>query len=158
MALNGECACGAVSYSLPPLDKGRSYELSTCHCETCRKWSGGILLSVTPPCKSPLVRGKENISIYKSSEFGERAFCKRCGSSLYFKVVSKGLYENDVHFCAGTLTDFKGLQLTREVFVDSKPSAYAFEDQTKTNGRGRLIMTRADYDAAMEEGGKKTVP
>lgn len=151
MALTGNCACGAVSYSLPPLDDGRPYELSTCHCETCRRWTGGILLSVSPPCKTPAIQGQENISIYKSSEFGERAFCKLCGSSLYFKVVSKGAYENDVHFCAGTLSDFKDLQLTREVFVDSKPDAYALED----NGKRRLVLTKADYDATMADGGKK---
>ena len=106
------------------------------------------MLSISP-CKTPAIDGAENISIYKSSEFGERAFCRNCGSSLYFKVVSKGPYENEYHFCAGTLVDFKDLKFTREVFVDSKPSAYALE-----RGEERLTMTKADYDATMSNGGK----
>lgn len=129
--LTGKCACGAVSYILPD----ENYNLGACHCDTCRQWTSGIMFSLTP--SKPQFQGQAHISVYESSPKAERAFCKICGSSLYFKEKDP----DTIYICAGTLDGYPpDLKLVREVYVDASPKAYALE---KTD---RLVLKRANYD------------
>jgi hypothetical protein len=138
--MSGKCICGAVSYKLPD----QHYDLWACHCDTCRQWTSGILFSLSP--SDPVFKGEENIAVYKSTEMTERAFCRICGSNLYFKTVATN---DEVHqqkatlnICAGTLDDYKNIKLVREVFVDACPNAYALENKNND----RQVLTRAEYD------------
>jgi hypothetical protein len=54
---------------------------SVCHCNMCRIW-GGISLLVVHTGAS----GKENISVYPSSEWAECGFCKHCGTHLFYRL------------------------------------------------------------------------
>jgi hypothetical protein len=93
--------------------------------------------------------GEQHIAIYKSTPTTERAWCKVCGSNLYFqtcahidKETGKQIQEVTLNICAGTLDDYKGLKLVREVFVDACPKAYALENIKND----RQVLTRAEYD------------
>ena len=68
----GNCLCGKVRISA----KHVSTHAGACHCGMCRKWSGGPLMAVN--CGTEIsFEGTENISIYDSSEWAERGFCKK---------------------------------------------------------------------------------
>jgi len=84
--MNGQCLCGAVSFSSPT-----TREIGACHCGYCRRWGGGPLLAVH--C-GPDVRfsDPEHITVYQSSDWAERAFCKHCGSHLYYRLLATGEY------------------------------------------------------------------
>ena len=84
--MNGHCLCGAVSFTSP-----EAREIGACHCGFCRRWGGGPLLAVH--C-GPNVqfKGVDQITTYASSEWAERAFCKNCGSHLYYKLLATGEY------------------------------------------------------------------
>ena len=80
--------------------------------------------------------GDENISVYESSEWAERAFCKKCGSHLFYSLkeskqlfLSAGLFENDTNF-----------NFTHQVFIDKKPPYYSFANET-------INMTEAELFA-----------
>ena len=73
----GGCLCAAVRYTLA--DAPDHYD--ACHCSMCRKTSGGVGFGINVPDGGITWEGAENIGIYKSSEWAERAFCKICGSS-----------------------------------------------------------------------------
>ena len=89
----------------------------------------------------PQFQGQEHISVYESSPASERAFCKICGSNLYFKAKDDSADQETMHVCAGTLDRYpQDMKLVREVFVDAAPKAYALE---KTD---RQVLTRAEYD------------
>ena len=96
----GSCLCGAVKI----LVKSISNEVGACHCDMCRKWTGGPLLAVD--CGTDVsFEGQENISVYNSSEWAERAFCNKCGSHLYYRlkesnqhIMPVGLFDADIPF------------------------------------------------------------
>ena len=71
--------------------------------------------------------GDESISVFASSEWAERAFCNKCGSSLYYR-----LKQDDEHIiAAGLFDDTAGLTFTSQVFIDEKPPFYSFSENTK---------------------------
>ena len=80
--------------------------------------------------------------IYKSSEWAERAFCKVCGSVALLALQRPDEYS----FCAGTLDDQSALELTTEIFIDEKPTNYAFANETQEDdgrrGHGRFMAGR----------------
>ncbi len=72
------------------------------------------------------ITGKENITAYPSSEWGERSFCKKCGTNLYYRMVESGEYMLSV----GLLDDQKGFEFVNQIFVDEKPGFYDFANET----------------------------
>ena len=70
--------------------------------------------------------GEENITVYDSSSWAERGFCKKCGSHLFYRLketqqhmVAAGLFDDQDHFIFET-----------QVFIDRKPSFYSFANKT----------------------------
>lgn len=124
-SFTGSCACGAVTYAL-----GDSLQkASICHCKTCQAWSGGVFVYVES--RNATVNNQEHLTVWKSSDRGERAFCKTCGSSMYCRITAPGPMEGVYHFGAGTLQDWKDIVLDKEIFIDRKPQGYAFHGDTK---------------------------
>jgi hypothetical protein len=74
----GGCLCGAVRYraTTPPL-RG-----VICHCPMCRKHSGAPALAFVHFAAKDFTWLRVEPTRYRSSEFAERGFCARCGSTL----------------------------------------------------------------------------
>ncbi len=114
------CLCGAVTLTVPA-----PREMDACHCGMCRRWGGGPLLAVH--CGSDVqVAGAEHVTVYKSSDWAERAFCKQCGTHLYYRLVGS----NDHMLPAGLLPEGTELPFTTQIFIDKKPANYAFANKT----------------------------
>lgn len=137
----GGCLCGAVTFEIT----SEVAETGACHCAMCRKWSGGIYLGVRVGAQDVTFDGAGNISIFASSPWAERAFCKTCGSSLYYRVTAPGPHHGEYHIGFGTLDDPSGMSLTEEIFIDRKPGAYAFSGK-------RPVMTEAEVMAMFAPG------
>lgn len=71
--------------------------------------------------------GEENITVYDSSEWAERGFCKQCGSHLFYRLKHSGMYEIPM----GLFDDTEGLEFKRQIFIDEKPSLYTFANSTQ---------------------------
>lgn len=140
MSRSGACMCGAVSYEI----SGDVSEAGACHCAMCRRWTGGIYLSFRAPADQVMIHGTENIGAYTSSPWAERAFCKICGSSLYYRVTADGPYQGYHHFAAGTLDDTSNLSLTSQVYIDLKPDYYAFQQKTRDMTEAEVMAMFAD--------------
>src|SRR5690606_37304125 len=84
------------------------------------RWTGAPAMSVT--AGEVEFAGQEHIGSYPSSDWAERAFCKRCGSHLYYRFRKGG----DWFLWAGVLDDQTPFTLTSEIYIDSKPPGYAF--------------------------------
>lgn len=69
--------------------------------------------------------GADSITRFASSDWAERAFCKHCGTHLYYRLLATGEY----FVPAGTFdsTDF---HLASQIYVDRKPPYYAFANET----------------------------
>lgn len=120
MDTTGRCLCGAVSFSAKGLDP----KVTACHCDMCRRWTGGPLLALGGAEID--WSGAEAITTFASSKWAERAFCSVCGSSLYYRVTAEGPFQGVTHLAFGTINDPSGFDLQLEYFIDRKPDAYEF--------------------------------
>ncbi len=132
-ALMGRCLCGAVTFEATP----ETMAMGVCHCSMCRKWSGGSFMAVE--CGTSLkIEDQSALGVYTSSDWGERCFCKTCGTTLFWRmrdgshqVVSAQAFDDPGQF-----------QFVSEIFIDENPGNYAFSNQTKK-------MTGAEFLASM---------
>lgn len=118
----GSCLCGAVQIVAKNADK----KVGACHCDMCRKWGGGPLMCID--CGSDVsFEGKENISVFDSSEWAERGFCNKCGSHLYYRLKQNNQYIMPI----GLFGNPEGVVFDHQVFIDEKPAYYSFAEETK---------------------------
>jgi len=110
----GACLCGAVR-----LVSGKpSTHMHACHCSICRRHTG--MSQFAMDVSDAVWAGK--ITVYPSSDFAERAFCPKCGTTLYYRML-----DSDVHSINPfLLRDRSALNFDSEIFIDFKPDTYAF--------------------------------
>lgn len=115
--ITGRCLCGGVTVTLPVA----VHDVGVCHCKLCRQWTSGPWMALQVP--DAVVSG-DTLAIFKSSSFAERGFCSRCGSHIFHRpaqgpelAVSAGLFDDKQQF------------IDREIFVDSQPPHYGFENR-----------------------------
>jgi hypothetical protein len=116
MRAEGRCLCSAVTF----VAEGVATELHVCHCSMCRRWVGGPSLSTE--ARSVTFRGEENIQRYSSSAWAERAFCKHCGSSLFYRLKETNQYILNM----GSFDEQQLFEIGGEIYVDDKPAGYEF--------------------------------
>lgn len=117
---SGSCLCGKITIHTEDMKT----DLGVCHCSKCRKWSGGPFFAVD--CGSNVkIDGKENLGVFDSSDWGERAFCKNCGTSLFFRLKDNSFYSIN-----SELFNNADLHFAHQIFVDEKPKYYEFSNQT----------------------------
>lgn len=118
--LSGRCLCGAVRFT----GTTKEPKVAACHCSMCRRWSSGPYFEVV--CTDVVFEGEDNITKYRSSDWAERAFCKTCGSNLYYRMIDS----DELQLSAGLLDDQSNLSLSRQFFTDLKPPFYTLADET----------------------------
>lgn len=130
----GGCLCGAVRFSAGLTRR----EFGACHCKMCRRWTGSALLGMTCAIGNVDWTGSEHIATLQSSPWAMRAWCRECGSNLYFRVTAEGPYSGEIELPIGLFDDSSGLTMTNEIYIDHKPDSFAYA------GKGRKLMTRQD--------------
>ena len=119
---HGSCLCGSVHFSVKTMNK----KAGVCHCNMCRKWTGGPLMAVE--CGTEVsFSGEEHINVYNSSAWAERGFCKLCGSHLFYRLKENKFYIMPV----GLFDDCDDFVFDHQVFIDEKPDYYDFSNATK---------------------------
>ena len=113
----GKCLCGAVTF----VARGLDTEIHACHCEMCRRWTGGPGFATRADAVE--FSGEDKIRVFDSSDWAERGFCADCGTHLFYRMKADGL----TMLWSGALDDVSDLKLTGEIYVDSKPPGYDFE-------------------------------
>lgn len=118
---HGQCLCGAVRFEATI----GAREVGTCHCSMCRRWSGGVFLTVE--CDSVSVENEQNLGVYSSSEWGERCFCKACGSTVMWRSKDRAHHAVSVQ----SFDDPSSFTFASQIFIDEKPTNYSFAQVTK---------------------------
>lgn len=113
-AVTGRCLCGAVAITVEDMLP----EVDVCHCAMCQRWGGAFYAGVKG--ESTTVSGEEAITVYRSSEWAERAFCGTCGSNLWYRFLPTGHRS----FLAGLFDLPPGFGIEQQIFVDEKPDWY----------------------------------
>lgn len=121
MSASARCLCGKVRYTVSTGDTDK-IEIGACHCEMCRRWSGGPGFA-THPGPAPEIEGEEHIKWYRSSDWAERGFCAECGSNLFYRLSGD---EPQYALFSGAFEDQSKVVLSAEIFIDEKPDFYNF--------------------------------
>jgi hypothetical protein len=66
----------------------------------------------------------QGLEWYVSSDLAKRGFCKRCGSSLFYRMND----EEGIGISAGCLDLPTGLQIGKHIFVKDKGDYYEIAD------------------------------
>ncbi len=117
---HGQCLCNAISFTA----EYKEEKFSACHCDMCRRWGSGAYLALAANLTD--LKGEEHIKTYKSSVWAERAFCKNCGTNLFYKVTAEGQHKGITYISMGLLDESAGFVMEREIFIDEKPDGYNF--------------------------------
>jgi hypothetical protein len=121
MQITGQCLCGAVQFTgTPRPDDG----ISVCHCGQCRRWASGPYTSLRMDGGVTLTND-DGLVWYASSDFGQRGFCRDCGSSLFWRQPEA---ECDWAVSVGALDDGHGQRIAEHIWIDDKPGFYDFAD------------------------------
>lgn len=108
---SGACLCGAVQISAEIGPRN----IAACHCGQCRTWTGGGPYFSTS-VENVKIEGENHIGIYAASEWGERGFCKTCGTTLFWKMKGRPVH----NLAAGLFHDQSDLAVTEEIFCDRR--------------------------------------
>lgn len=130
--LSGQCLCGTVRFAALP----QNADMGVCHCSMCRRWTGGVFMAVSVGDSFEVTEGSDALKAYSSSEWGERAFCAECGTSLFWRHKESG----HANISVQTLDNPSQFKFATEIFIDEKPGNYAFANDT-------LKMTAAEVYA-----------
>lgn len=93
-------------------------EVDICHCTMCQRWAGAFYAGVSGDAVT--ISGDKDIAVYRSSLWAERAFCRICGSNLWYCFTPTGHRT----FLAGLFDLPPGFAIKQQIFVDEKPDWY----------------------------------
>lgn len=91
----GGCLCGSRRYQF----RGDPPHSGYCHCDMCKRATGGAFAVLVQARRDALKWTKEEPAIYRSSPIATRGFCPSCGSPLFLQ------YDDDdlIRVTAGSL-------------------------------------------------------
>ena len=78
----------------------------------CRRWSGGFYSALE--FDRAKVMNESAATVYRSSDWAERAFCATCGSHLWYRFLPTG----NRSFSGGLFDAAASLPISKEIFAD----------------------------------------
>jgi hypothetical protein len=75
-------------------------------------------------CENVSVADSADLSFFVSSEWGERGFCRVCGTSLFWRT-REGFGDHQA-VALQSFDDLAAFSFGEEIFIDQKPDLYAF--------------------------------
>jgi hypothetical protein len=137
-AFEGGCLCGAVRYraTTPPV-RG-----VICHCPMCRRHSGAPVLAFVhfPARDFTWLLGAP--ARYRSSEFAERGFCAKCGSTL---SMHEEVLADRVQIAVGSLDDPARVRIDDHVWTkDRIPWFDVADNLPRFSTSSSAVETKAD--------------
>ncbi len=138
----GRCLCGVISFTT----ESAANEIGACHCSMCRKWGGGPYMEIE--CGDDVVfEGSDKISIYKSSEWAERGFCKDCGTHLFYRLLATHVYSVPVGlFDDVCVSGDAAPRFSSQIFIDKKPGYYSFAEDTENMTEAEVFAKYAPQE------------
>lgn len=119
---SGSCLCGAARFNVT----GLTNDVHACHCPFCQKWCAGPFVGIE--VKTLDFEDENAITVYRSSEWAERIFCKTCGTNLAWRLQDDSM---PMISLTALSTAPANAKLSLEYFVDAKPAAYALAGDHK---------------------------
>ncbi|MEQ8899103.1 MAG: GFA family protein [Roseovarius sp.] len=116
----GGCLCEAVRFRVD----ADLRDPIACHCKQCRQQSGHFFSAVAAPKTAVSFERDEGLCWYRHTDIATRGFCRRCGSTLFWR----GDEGPDVMVAMGALDETGGLKLSGHYWVDFMGDYYDIDD------------------------------
>lgn len=116
----GKCLCGAVTITVT----GELGAVGYCHCSQCRRQTGLYYATTNASIGDVTISGEDHIARYRASPGADRAFCRICGSALFWK----GDGEQSISLMAGLFDVPTGLKGGYHIYCDDKADFYEIND------------------------------
>jgi hypothetical protein len=130
--MKGQCVCGETTFEV----ELNNHDVHVCHCSICRRQTSGVIMTIDVKQGSLKFLKHDHLSIYNSSDWGERGFCNACGTNLFWRTKD----QNYCNINAFALNESpKGLNLDLEIYIDCKPEFYAFQNSTKKMTEAEVV-------------------
>lgn len=107
----GGCRCGAIRFAC----RGEPKFVARCHCESCRRATGGAFSTWVGWGESQVALSGEAPAVYRSSPGVEREFCAACGTSLAYRGEK---WPGETHFLIGTYDDPEAFTPRSDAFAE----------------------------------------
>lgn len=93
------CACGAVQLEIT----GDPAVMAYCHCDSCRSWLAAPVhaASLWPTPSVRVVKGADNLGLFKKTEASHRQYCTSCGAAVLVLHPEMGLTDVPAGSIAG---------------------------------------------------------
>lgn len=120
-AHKGGCACGEIRFEASgPLD-GVIY----CHCSQCRRQTGHFVAATRVLVEDMTVtKGEDDLTWFRSSDKASRAFCRICGSGLFYQAEGGPR----ISIMAGALDLPTGLVAREHIYTRDQGDYYWIDD------------------------------
>ena len=116
----GGCLCGAVRFEV----KGELRGVVYCHCTQCRKQTGHHVAATRARDDQLSLFGEDNLTWFAASDSARRAFCRTCGSQLFWKRHGS----DATSIWAGAFEAPSGLVASHHIYVADKGDYYTIDD------------------------------
>ena len=116
----GSCLCGSVTYEV----RGELRPVIACHCTQCRKTTGHFMAATSAAHGDLVLTKSDGLAWYRSSDTARRAFCKTCGSTLFWEADG----DATISIAAGTLDGKTGLTIEGHIYCADKGDYYEIDD------------------------------
>ncbi len=138
--ITGQCLCGAVTVTAQVTNP----IVRACHCEMCRQHTSSMFISLATDPHSEAFTGPAKS--FQSSEWAERGFCEKCGSTLWYGTKHDGVK----NLSAGLFENAANAQLKLEFFVDNCPQGYSLAGDHKRLTTDQTIALFAPQEGTTE--------
>ncbi|NUF31745.1 GFA family protein [Acinetobacter oleivorans] len=122
--MNGQCLCGETTFEV----ELKNHNVHACHCSMCRRQTSGVIMTIDVVKDSLKFIQQKHLSVFNSSDWGERGFCNTCGTTIFWRTKDQSYCNINAFSLNEPVED---LNLDMEIFIDSKPDFYTFQNDTK---------------------------
>ena len=124
LSLKASCLCGGIQLRT----FGYHRDIENCHCIQCMKTHGHYAAYTNIQEQNIKFLKKRTLKWFRSSKRAKRGFCRKCGASLFFKVIGS----NIVHIAAGMFNGPTKLKTKMNIFVKRKLDYYKLDNRLAT--------------------------
>ena len=120
LSLKASCLCGGIQLRT----HGYHRDVENCHCIQCMKTHGHYAAYTNIGEQNVKFLKKGTLKWFRSSKRAKRGFCRKCGASLFFKLIGS----NNISIAAGMFNGPTKLKTKMNIFVKGKLDYYKLDN------------------------------
>jgi len=120
LSLKASCLCGGIQLRTHGYHRG----VKNCHCIQCMKTHGHYAAYTNVQEQNVRFSKKRTLKWFRSSKRAKRGFCRKCGASLFFKLIGS----NNISIAAGMFNGPTKLKTKMNIFVKGKLDYYKLDN------------------------------